>query len=68
MLSLSKSPLCKSPISSSPLPEGQAIQRPHHFGIHPICRHQTLTLFLMSKMCLQAGACYSCPLRGSAST
>ena len=29
--------------------EGKAIQRLLHLGIHPICRHQTLTLLLMPR-------------------
>ncbi|XP_076789325.1 uncharacterized protein LOC143442126 isoform X2 [Arvicanthis niloticus] len=29
--------------------EGKAIQRPPHLGIHPICRHQILTLLLMPR-------------------
>jgi hypothetical protein len=34
--------------------EGKAIQRSPHLGIHPIRRHQTLTLLLMPRSaCLQ---------------
>jgi hypothetical protein len=47
--------------------EREAIQRPLHLGIHPICRHQAQTLLLMPRSTLQTVACYSCPLRGSAS-
>jgi hypothetical protein len=27
----------------------QAVQRPLHLGIHPICRHQTMILLLMQR-------------------
>jgi hypothetical protein len=45
--------------------EGKAIQRLPYLGIYPMCSHQIQTLFLM---CLQTGAWYGYPLRGSTST